>query len=249
MAFAREGADLILNDVCSNLEGVPYNLATERDLENVAKEVRALGRRAMVAKADVRDAKAVQGFVDSGVEEFGKIDVLYCNAGVFAKKHPQDITEEEWDVMLDINLKGAFLCTKYVIPHMIKRRYGRIVMNSSVEGLVACPACAHYIAAKHGMIGLTRALAVDLGRYNITVNAVCPGGVATGLMEYVDTFYKANPDYQKETATIAGAWTVIPDHPVLHPEDVSGAVLWLASDDAKYVTGIALPVDTGFTAK
>jgi (+)-trans-carveol dehydrogenase len=122
-------------------------------------------------------------------------------------------------------------------------------MNSSVEGLVACPACAHYIAAKHGMIGLTRALAVDLGRYNITVNSVCPGGIKTGLMEYVDRFYKAHPDYKRDTATIAGAWTVLPDYQVLNPEDVSTAVLWLASDDARCITGVALPVDTGFTAK
>jgi SDR family mycofactocin-dependent oxidoreductase len=249
LAFAKEGANLIVNDVCGNLETVPYDLATEKDLEKVAKEIRAMGRRVMPARADVRNAKEVRTMVKEGIREFGKIDVLYCNAGVFAKKRPQDITEKEWDVMLDVNLKGAFLCIKYVIPHMIKRSYGRIVMNSSVEGLVACPACAHYVAAKHGMIGLTRALAVDLGRYNITVNAVCPGGVATGLMRYVDEFYKAHPDWQKDTATIMGAWTVIPDRQVLRPEDVSGAVLWLASDDAKYVTGIALPVDTGLTAK
>jgi SDR family mycofactocin-dependent oxidoreductase len=249
LAFAREGANLILNDVCHSLETIPYQLGSDRDLESLASEIRALGRKVLVSKVDVRDAKGVRKMIEDGARKFGRIDVLYCNAGVFAKRYPQDITEAEWDVMLDVNLKGAFLCSKFAIPQMIKQNYGRIVMNSSVEGLVACPACAHYIAAKHGMIGLTRALAVDLGRYNITVNAVCPGGVATGLMDYVDDFYSKHQEYKRDTAAIAGAWTVIPEHQVLRPEDVTGAVLWLASDEAQCVTGIALPVDTGFTAK
>jgi len=249
LAFASEGADLVLNDICHNLETVPYDMATKEELMSVARKVRSMGRKALVAEADVRSASEVREIARNAVDEFGRIDVLYCNAGVFAKKRPQDITEEEWDVMLDVNLKGAFLCSKYVMPHMMKRRYGRIVMNSSIEGLIATPAQAHYIASKFGMIGLVKALAVDLGKYNITVNAVCPAGVISGMGKYVAEFYAAHPDFQRETSTIVGSWTVIPNRPILHPEDVSGAVLFLASDDAKYITGVALPVDTGYTAK
>jgi len=249
LAFAREGANLVLNDICHNLETVPYDMATKKDLTSVAGKVRSMGRRALVVEADVRSASEVRDMASDAMDQFGKIDVLYCNAGVFVKKRPQDITEKEWDVMLDVNLKGAFLCSKYVMPHMIRRRYGRIVMNSSIEGLIATPSQAHYIASKFGMIGLVKALAVDLGKYNITVNAVCPAGVISGMGKYVADFYAAHPDFQKETKTIVGSWTVIPSRPILHPEDVSGAVLFLASDDAKYITGVALPVDTGYTSK
>jgi SDR family mycofactocin-dependent oxidoreductase len=249
LAFAKEGADLILNDICHNVETIPYAQASKKDLAGVVREVKSMGRKAMAVEADVRDGGEVKALVDDAVEQFGKIDVLYCNAGVWNKKYPQDITEDEWDVMMDVNLKGAFLCSKYVAPHMIKRKYGRIVMNSSIEGLIATPAQAHYIASKFGMIGLVKALAVDLGKYNITANAVCPAGVVSGMGQYVSDFYAAHPEYQKETKAVVGSWTLIPSRQILQPEDVSGAVLFLASDDAKYITGVALPVDTGYTAK
>jgi SDR family mycofactocin-dependent oxidoreductase len=249
LAFASEGADLVLNDICHNVETIPYDQATKKDLAEVVRKVKSLGRKVMAAEADVRNAVQVKGMVDDAVKKFGKIDVLYCNAGVWNKKHPQDITEDDWDVMLDVDLKGAFLCSKYVGQEMMKRRYGRIVMNSSIEGLIATPAQAHYIAAKFGMVGLVKALAVDWGKYNITVNAVCPAGVVSGMGKYVADFYAAHPDYQKETKAVVGAWTVIPSKTILQPEDVSGAVLFLASDEAKYITGVALPVDTGYTAK
>ena len=251
LRLASEGADIAVCDIVAALRTTPYPPATQADLEETARRVRELGRRCLTFQADVRDGAQMQQVVAQTLAEFGKIDILVANAGIVSYAPAWELTEQQWDEVIDVNLKGVWLATRAVIPHMIARRSGRIICIASAAGLHGFANLAHYTAAKHGVIGLVRALAIELAPYMITVNAVCPSVVNTDIVMNAATyrlFAGGKEATLEEVTPIFRELNLLPV-PWIEPEDVSGAVLWLASDDARYVTGIALPVDAGFLTK
>jgi SDR family mycofactocin-dependent oxidoreductase len=251
LGFAREGADIVVNDIARKMEHIPFSTGTEEQLEKTVAEIRGLGVKAIAAQADISKSEDVQAMVDRAINEFGRLDILVNNAGTITIKPVVDMTEGEWDKVVNVNLKGTFLCSKYVIPHMIRQDWGRIINIASTEGLAGTPYIAHYVAAKHGVVGFTKALAQELGKYWITVNAICPGDVGTQLFFESS---KGMPGFVDEIQQLQGAYSVFPGHnefekPLIDPSDITNAVLWLASEEARYVTGVALPVDGGYMTK
>jgi len=247
IAFAKEGADVIANDICAELATVKYPLGTEGRLTEVAEEVRRLGRRCVAVKADVSKAVEVKTMVRRAVQDLGKIDVLINNVGISTMAEVVNMPDDVWDETIAVNLRSAFLCSKHVGRQMIRRSYGRIVNISSVYGLVGAAYAAHYCASKHGMIGFTRSLAQELAPYNITVNALCPALTDTEMSRALANIYTRRG--WNQIAGEVGANTLFPDHSVMTVQDVTEAVLWLSSESAKYITGVALPVDGGFLTR
>jgi len=248
LAYADHGADVVALDIGESKEGVPYNLGTSDELEATVAGVEDRGQEGLAIEADVSRAAAVEAAVEAALDEFGRIDVLANNAGVTTFGKALDIDETTWDALLDTNLKGPWLCAKHVGRHMVERgEGGRIVSTASSAGLVGQPGLAHYSAAKHGVIGLTKTLALELAEHDITANAVCPSAVETPLIPETMTVY--GEESFERISELGGPASVFPDHEALQSTDVTEAYLWLSSDAARYVTGIALPVDAGFTAK
>lgn len=251
LRLASEGADIAVCDIIAPLQTTPYPSATQADLEETVRRVRELGRRCLALQADVRDGAQMQRVVEQTLAALGKIDILVANAGIVSYARAWELTEQQWDEVIDVNLKGVWLATRAVIPHMIERRSGRIICIASAAGLHGFANLAHYTAAKHGVIGLVRALAIELAPYMITVNAVCPAVVNTDIVMNPATYrlFAGGKEATLEEVTPVFRQLNLLPVPWIEPEDVSGAVLWLASDDARYVTGIALPVDAGFLTK
>jgi len=248
LGFARAGAAVALADVAKPVSGVAYDTATEADLEQTLADVRATGVDTERFTADVRSEREVERLVGAVVERFGRLDVLINNAGVYVRAPAIEMTEEQWDVALAVNLKGPFLCSKHAARHMVTRGGGgRIVAISSTSGLVGIPNQVSYQSSKHGVVGQVRTLALELAPHGVTVNAICPTIVETAMLEYIVAQRSAY--FQSDVARLSGASTVFPGVEALGPADVTAAALWLASDAARYVTGIALPVDGGFTCK
>lgn len=242
LTLARAGADIAALDICRDLPYPRYHLATPEDLEVTAAEVRALGRRCLSLVADVRSAAEMEAAVQRAIDEFGRIDILICNAGVADMAMTWDITEEWWDIMLDVNLKGAWLAIKYVVPHMLERgQGGRIVITSSVAGLKGMAGLAHYCAAKWGVVGLARSLALEVAHAGITVNTIHPTGVDTpliaGMARAAGMLRQELVDQLREDNLLPVA--------LVDPQDIANAALWLVSDEARYVTGLELKVDAG----
>jgi NAD(P)-dependent dehydrogenase (short-subunit alcohol dehydrogenase family) len=251
-AFADAGADLALADVCAPIEGVGYPLATAEQLERTAARCRAAGARVMAATVDVRRQADIDSAVARCRDELGPIGVLVNNAGLVGPsgEAAHELSEAAWSTVLDVDLSGAWRCAKAVVPDMIRRGGGAIVNVSSTAGLVAFPSFANYVAAKHGLIGLTRALALDYAPYGIRVNAVCPTSVRdedeldSAMLAAVAGRLGLEPGEYEEVA--------LPQHPLgelVEARDVADAIVWLASDAASRVTGTSLPVDAGFTAR
>jgi NAD(P)-dependent dehydrogenase (short-subunit alcohol dehydrogenase family) len=245
LGFARAGADVAICDVGGPLPTIDYGLGTADDLEAVAEEVRALGARCFAGVCDVRVESQVRDFVGQTVSELGRLDVLVNNAGVESIHSLAEMPEEAWDVLLDTNLKGQFLMAKHAIPHL--PRGGSIICIGSTNSLGATPSQAHYTAAKHGVLGMARSLAIELAPQGITVNTICPGGVDTPMvsgMAASDTM-----GLMSTLGTIGGQWNLLAPNEMLSPQEITRAVLWLASDGARFVTGSALVVDAGYTIK
>ena len=249
LGFAAAGADVALLDIAEpDLPTVPYRTATREDLEATAAEVRALGARCLPLVCDVRDAARVEACVEEVVAEFGQVDVLVNNAGTESIHPIHEMPEEAWDGVLDTHLKGSFLTTRSVSRRMIDAgRGGKIVTIGSTNSLIGTPSQAHYTAAKHGAIGFTKAIAVDLAPHGIRCNAVCPGGIdtpmTTGLMTSVHGEWLAG------ISDLTGPWNLFDPTQMLEPEEITRAVMWLASDAADFVTGQAIVVDAGFSIK
>ncbi len=250
--FAAHGADLALVDVARDLAGVPYPLGSWSQLMHTAALCEKQGRAAIAVAADVREPEAVASAVNEALDRFGRIDVLVNCAGIAAPsgKAIHEIGEEEWRLMLDIDLSGAWRMIKAVAPAMIAQRSGSIINVSSTAGLVGYRRFAGYVAAKHGLIGLTKAAALDYAPFAVRVNALCPGSVrdapeleARMLAEIARSLEISVEDYQETFAQSQ------PANALIEPADVAAAALWLAGDGSRGVTGTVLTVDGGFTAR
>ncbi|MFC5748462.1 mycofactocin-coupled SDR family oxidoreductase [Actinomadura rugatobispora] len=242
--FAREGADVILVDVCAPVTDLGYPPASPDDLDETAGAAEKAGARVVTAVADVRDLDALQQAVERGAAELGRLDVVVANAGISAWGRLWEITPDQWRAVLDTNLTGTWHTLKAAAPLMIKAgNGGSIITISSMAALKPLPAQAHYGASKHGVVGLTRAAALELGEYGIRANSVHPWTVETDMA--TDTalgeLLRNNESYLKSFGQ------VLTEPPMAAPSDITDAVLWLASDDSRTVTGIALPVALGAT--
>ena len=254
MRLAQEGADIIAIDICKPIENVVYPPSTPEDLAETADLVRGLNRRIVTAEVDVRDYDALKAAVDSGAEQFGRLDIIVANAGIGNlgnKLHK--IRENIWQDMIDINLSGVWKTVKAGVPHVIAGgRGGSIILTSSVGGMKALAYTGHYIAAKHGVVGLMRSFAVELGQYMIRVNSVHPTQVNTPMAMNEPTYRLFRPDLENpgpdDLAPVCRSFHFLPI-PWVEPVDISNAVLFLASDESRYVTGVALPVDAGSLLK
>lgn len=242
LALAREGADIVAGDICGNIDGI-YELS--EDLSDVVSEVETLGRRAVGVKCDVRNSADVKAMVDTALREFGHIDILVNNAGIEAFNLVQDIPEEEWDKVVDVDLKGGFLCAKYVLPHMIAQKSGKIVNISSILGYQGAPMVAHYCAAKFGVVGFTQSLAREVAEHNINVNAVGPGFINTKMADAEAPVLGPMMGVKPESYY----HDVIPMVSLFKREitlqDVSDMVIFLTSEESRNVTGQLFLVDGG----
>ena len=253
--LADEGADIIALDIGRDaVETVGYALGTSDELDETIAAVEARGRRAVGRLADVRDLAQVQSVVDAGLETLGRIDIVCANAGIGTWAVSWEMTSQQWQDMIDVNLTGVFNAARAALPSMVERgEGGSVVLTSSTAGLIGYLHTAHYTAAKHGVIGLTKVLAQELGPHRIRVNAVCPTTVNTPLVVNDATFELFAPHLEHPTADDVrepfAALNILPDTPWIEPEDVSEAVVWLCSDAARYITGIALPIDAGNVVK
>lgn len=249
VAFAREGADIIAVDICGAVASDSPS-ATPEDFGETIAEVEALGSRIIARRADVRDLGALESAMAEGVAAFGRLDIVSAQAGISGHGLSHEISEDQWSTMIDVNLSGVWRTCRAAIPHILAGgRGGSIVLTSSGTGLRALPKVSHYVAAKHGVIGLTRALALELGAQWVRVNAVCTTTVRTPLIEHEGHYKLFRPDLpnptKEDVVKAATRLNVLPT-PWIETEDVSNAILWLCSEEARYITGVALPVDAGF---
>jgi (+)-trans-carveol dehydrogenase len=252
--LAEEGADIIAIDICKQIDSVLIPLANPEDLAETADLVKGLDRRIFTAEVDTRDFDALKAAVDAGVEEFGRLDIIVANAGIGNGGQTLDKTSEvDWTAMIDINLGGVWKTVKAGVPHILEGgRGGSIILTSSVGGLKAYPHTGHYVAAKHGVVGLMRTFAVELGAQNIRVNSVHPTNVNTPLFMNDGTMRLFRPDLENpgpEDMKVVGQMMHTLPIGWVEPEDIANAVLFLASDEARYVTGVTLPVDGGSCLK
>ncbi|MER6528848.1 mycofactocin-coupled SDR family oxidoreductase [Streptomyces sp. NPDC001508] len=242
--LAEEGADLVIVDICRSVDSVPYPQSTPEELHDAVAEVQALGRRVVARQTDVRDRTALQEAYDAGLKEFGRIDIVVANAGIAPMLVDDKL--EAWHDALDVNLTGTFHTIEVAIPAMVAAgEGGSIVIVSSTAGLVGIGGASNgglgYAASKHGVVGLMRTYANNLARHSIRVNSVHPTGVATRMITdpAIVDFVAQDPILSEEAPNALPVDTV-------EPVDVSNAILWLVSDEARYVTGVTLPVDAGF---
>jgi (+)-trans-carveol dehydrogenase len=252
--LAQEGADIIAVDICKQIDTVRIPLSTPEDLAETADLVKAHDRRIYTAEVDVRDFEALKAAVDAGVEQLGRLDIIVANAGIGNGGETLDKTSEpDWTDMIDVNLGGVWKTVKAGVPHILAGgRGGSIILTSSVGGLKAYPHTGHYVAAKHGVVGLMRTFAVELGAQNIRVNSVHPTNVNTPLFMNEGTMKLFRPDLENpgpEDMKVVGQLMHTLPIGWVEPEDIANAVLFLASDEARYVTGVTLPIDGGSCLK
>jgi (+)-trans-carveol dehydrogenase len=251
--LAQEGADIIAVDLCAQVASVPYPMATPQDLDQTVKEVEALDRRIVATQVDVRDYDALKQALDDGVAELGRLDVVSANAGIVSYGRAEELAEQTWQDVIDTDLTGEWHAAKAAIPHLrAGGRGGSIILTSSDAGLKASQNLAHYVAAKHGVIGLMRTLALELAPDFIRVNALAPTTVDTPMVMNEVTYRLFRPDLENPTADdMAGPATALNVLPIpwVEPVDISNALVFLASDQARYVTGVVLPVDAGAAIK
>jgi SDR family mycofactocin-dependent oxidoreductase len=252
--LAQEGADIIAVDICADVRGLPYAGATQADLAETVREVEALDRRIHAVTADVRDYGAVANAVADGVAQFGRLDIVAANAGIGSSPHEAaELEEQTWQDMIDVNLTGVWHAAKAAIPHLkAGGQGGSIVLTSSAAGLKGYANIAHYVSAKHAVVGLMKTLAVELAPHFIRVNSIHPTQVDTPMIQNEATWRLFRPDLDHPTRAdfepASQAMNLLPI-PWVEPADISNAVLFLASDEARYITGVPLPVDAGCVIK
>lgn len=254
LAFAREGACLVLCDACRQYSTVPYPLAQPEELASLASEIKHMGRPVLAAQVDVTDLSAMQALAEQAQRELGPIDIVVANAGLYSFAPSWELTEEQWDETMNVDLKGVWITCKVCIPQMLNRRGGKIICVSSTAGLKGMANLAHYVAAKHGVLGLVKTLAIELAPYNINVNAVCPTSVDTAMLRNQALYdvFAGGPGplaTHEHMLELMNQLNLFPDRNLLQPEDISAVVLWLASDEARHLTGCVLPVDAGYLTR
>jgi SDR family mycofactocin-dependent oxidoreductase len=250
--LAEEGADIIAVDLCGQIDTVNYAMSTDADLEETARLVEELDRRIVTRQADVRELAQLEAAVQAGLDAFGKIDIAIANAGILSSAPSWELTVEAWQDMIDVNLTGAWKTARAVMPSMIERgQGGAIVLTSSNAGLIAFPNLVHYTAAKHGVTGLMKTLAVELAPHMIRVNSVHPTTVDTPMVDNPQSYELLLGGMEGATrADAEDAMKALNALPIPWVEtiDVANAVLYLVSDEARYVTGVPLQVDAGGAA-
>jgi (+)-trans-carveol dehydrogenase len=249
--LAEEGADIIAVDLCAQVETVPYPMSTPEDLAETVKLVEETGHRIVAVQADIRDFITLEKVVSDAVAQLGRLDIVSANAGINSPARMDVMSEQTWQDMIDINLTGVWHTVKAAVPHIrAGGRGGSIVLTSSVAGLMAIENIGNYVAAKHGVVGLMRVLALELGHDSIRVNTVNTTSVDTPMIMNAANFALFMPDLDPQDRSreimaqrhlnrtaLPVAW--------VEPVDVSNAVVFLASDEARYITGVALPIDAG----
>ncbi|HEY7275641.1 MAG TPA: mycofactocin-coupled SDR family oxidoreductase [Trebonia sp.] len=251
--LAEEGADIIAVDVP---EAVPslsaYPLASDEDLAETVKRVEALDRRIVAHKADVRDSAALKAALDDGVAQLGRLDIVVANAGIYQVAPALELDDAAWQETIGINLTGVWHTVKASLPHLIDGGGGSIILTSSVLGLRGGANSVHYSTAKHGVVGIMRSVASEFAQHRVRVNSVHPTLVNTIMIQNEQVwglFQPDNPHPTRESATPVFQTINALPVPWVEPVDISNAVLFLASDEARYITGVTLPVDAGALLK
>ena len=244
LALAREGVGIAALDIARPLAYPGYPMGSAGELDTLAEECRSLGVDCLTFAADVRDDVAISTAVRTMADHFGRIDILFNNAGICGYGLAHELAEDAWDNMIDINLKGPWMVARRVIPTMISQRRGVIINNSSVAGLRGMARLSHYAAAKWGLVGLTKSWAIELAPYNIRVVALCPTGVNTPMNDGLAMLEGKTPREIAERS----AGNLLP-MPWIEPEDVAGAVVFLASARARAITGSEFVLDAGLLAR
>jgi SDR family mycofactocin-dependent oxidoreductase len=244
LAFARAGAAVAAFDIAKPLSYPGYAMGSSQELASLAAECEAAGARCLTFAGDVRDDAAIQAAVDATVAQLGRISILVNNAGICGYGLAHELTEDAWDAMLDINLKGAWLVARRVIPQMMKQQAGVIINNSSVAGLRGMNRLSHYAASKWGLTGLTKSWAIELAPHNIRVVSIHPTGVNTPMNDGLAALEGATTQEIAERS--AGNLQPVP---WIEPEDVAAAVVFLVSDEARFVTGSQFVLDAGLLSR
>lgn len=244
LALAKEGVNIVAFDVAKNLSYPAYTFGSADELTSLQQEIEAFGGRCLLVTGDVRRDADVKNAVEQTMKNFGRIDILFNNAGICAYGLAHELAEEEWDAMLDINLKGAWLVARQVIPVMMEQRSGVIINNSSIAGLRGMNRLSHYAASKWGLVGLTKSWAIELAPHNIRVNSIHPTGVNTPMNDGLAALEGTTTQAIAEQS----AGNLLPV-PWVEPEDVAGMVLYLVSDAARYITGSQFVLDAGLLTR
>lgn len=252
LGFARAGASVSVCDILQPVESVPYPLSDSADARETQREIESTGARLLFVEADVRRPEQMQDLVARTEEAFGKIDILVANAGIASISSVCDMPYQQWQTMLDTNLTGIFNAIHAVLPGMIRRGSGRIIATSSMAGRLGAPNIAHYVAAKWGVIGLVKSVALEVAASGITVNAVAPTSVNTAMIQNraFRELFVPGPD-EPDLNDVMEAYRALNPIPVpwVEPQDVTEAVLFLASDEARYISGEVITISAGWTAK
>ena len=251
LAFAREGADIVVTDIAKQVSTVPYTMSSEADLAETVAQVEALDQRCLAVQADARDTAATNAAVGQAVDQFGKIDVLVVNHGLLSLSPVADMSDEVWDDVISSDLTGVFKAVRAVIPHMVAQKSGRIVATASMAGRTGLPTVAHYCAAKWGVIGFVKSVAREVAADGVTVNCICPTNVDTDMIHNPAFYALFAPGVENPSRddVIPGfqSLNAVPV-PWIEAIDISNAMLFLASDEARYITGEALHVSAGWNA-
>lgn len=247
---AREGADVIIIDTLDQIGTVAYPMAKQEDIDETVRQVEALDRRIVAVTGDVRKQADLDRAVSEGLAQFGKIDVLIANAGIFSLAPAHELTEEAWDDMIAVNLTGVWKSAKAVLPHMMERGSGSIVITSSINGIEPGANYVHYCASKFGVVGVMKTLALEYARHGIRVNSVHPGAILTPMTSWQGAWdmMSGKPAGEGTEADMLDAgysFHALKGHGFMPPQVIANAALWLNSDLASAVTGIEVPVDAG----
>lgn len=242
--LAAEGADIIAIDICEQIPGVAYKMGDDSGLAETVQLVEQEGRRIHAVRADVRDRAALERAVADGVSQFGRLDIVVANASICTVQPHEEVTAEVWQTTLDVNLTGVWHTCAAALPHLHESGGGSIVITGSTGSVIGLPFYLPYVAAKHALVGVCRSLALELADRNIRVNMILPTGVDTpqGHSELLPTLLEGRPDLGPVFMNSLPVQRV-------QPEDISNALLFLVSDEARYITGIELPVDAGRTMR
>lgn len=248
LACARAGADVILVDLADQIDGVPYRMGRREDLDETVRQVEQLDRQALAFTGDIRSQQVLDNAVSCAIAEFGKLDILIANAGIWTTAPFWELTDQAWDNMIGTNLTGAWKSAKAVAPHMINRQSGSIVFTASVNAHEGGENFAHYTAAKHGLLGLMKTIALELAPFGVRCNAISPGAIKTPMTDHQtawDRFAGHEGGTEADLMEAGYSFGALKGMTFLPPDVIADAAVFLNSAMARAITGVALPVDAG----